>query len=59
MDDLYLNRSKIDLVDLAQFFVFARSGFVVGGLWESEALRVLALCMNMRAEHSNASWEAV
>ena len=45
MDDLYLNWSKIDLVDLAQFFVFARSGFVVGGLWASEALRVLALCI--------------
>ena len=59
MDDRYLNWAKIDLAIVARFFVFAGSGFVVGGLWASEALRVLALCMNMRAEHSNASWEAV
>ena len=55
MDDLYLNWSKIDLVDLAQFFVFARSGFVVGGLWASEALRVLALCI----EHACGSLKRV
>ena len=45
MDDRYLNWAKIDLAVVARIFVFAGSGFVVGGLWASEALRVLALCI--------------
>ena len=40
MDDRYLNWAKIDLAAVARFFVFAGSGFVVGGLWASEALHV-------------------
>ena len=40
MDDFDLNWSRLFLVILTRCFVFAGSGFVVGGLWASEALHV-------------------
>ena len=46
MDDRYLNWSKIDLAALSAMRVFVGSGFVVGGLCASEALHVIALCID-------------